>query len=481
MPHRHLMPIALGVVFAFIGCDKVDRLKQTIADKAGAAAKKATNAPEETPPATPASAAAPAGAPAPAPDPAAAADDAPAAGDNAGAAAGTYDAKVLADIRAVGTCARAIKSECEVFAKLEASCRAARKTAEASPASYERMWRTLVHGVATATHRNSRYAAAFLANRACQVPASLKGDEAVGRKLLDALKREGKEGYGAGRIAELLSNWWRTDLPKLHADMEALLMDRSHGVPDARKGLAQLGGIYAAKRESLATALITVALAEGDDVNVREAAVGHLARITHGEHHATEALAALKTLAAAQAGQLTMPAFAGLGDAGAVSEWPNLVARWRKDKMDPLVGGALAKATWRYSVAKYPSDAVGVPQRLAAFDVAVEVLNETAVPADARTWALYTLQQSGHPNAAAALKRVAKGPDEVLAREAKGLLERVSPVDPALAAGVGKSTRVKPEAAGSAKATPKPARRPTAPSARRRAPARHAPPPRPGR
>ncbi len=388
-----------------------------------------------------------------------------------------HDVAALASVGAFATCSRVDRRRCSAFAALELRCKAAWRARRKEAKAYELLWRTLVHGLTTAEHHKSRYGAAFLVTSACQPTPELVADEALGRAVLKAVRLEGKPGGVAARMGQLLSAWWAPELPKLHAEIETFLGDKMHPVPDARAELVRASGVYAGKRPALARALLQVANTREDDVTVRAHAVRQLWRLTGGES-ADDAVATLARIATDRPSELTDEAYAALGDAAAVEMWPALVKHWRQLPNDPIVGAAMALATWRYAVATYPKAVDSVPVRVAAFDVALEVLSATAVPSGDRAAAIYGVQRGGHPNARAALERIVAAEDAVLAKAATKALKRVKSTDPELAKVVKPLVSAPPPRPGRPqqqqvdRASVRPSARPPAARAARPSPAR---------
>ncbi|MCO4760360.1 MAG: hypothetical protein KC502_02575 [Myxococcales bacterium] len=384
------------------------------------------------------------------------------AGEDAAAAlvavAADYDEPALASIRAMANCKRVYSSSCKPYAELTARCKKAWSARRTDAMAHDKLWRTLLHGIVSSESPKSRYGATMLANFKCRVAKSQLADEAVGRELLGALRREGKEGHAATRMAELLSKWWRSEMPGLHTSMVELVLDKDHPAPAARRELIRLGGMRVGKVAPLGAALIRVASTDGDDAKVRGQAVRNLWRMV-GTPMEKEALETLTGIAMGRPGELTVDAFGALGDAASIPMWPELLKHYRGKRADPILGAAMAKATWRYAVVKYPKGVDSLPVRLSAFTTAVEVAQLASVPENQRFPAVYAIGRGGHPKAKDALERIAAGSDKVLGRAANRALKTLAPVaaDMAGAAGpVGRPTR----AAQRPKRAQRPSKRP---------------------
>lgn len=347
-----------------------------------------------------------------------------------------HDKAALLSLAALASCKRVDHTRhCKPLAALERRCKTAWARRELAPRDYLKLWWTLHHVVVTAQHERVRFGAAYLATSNCRPRDAIVTNAAAGQALLDALRGEPKGSQAGPPMAEMLSAWWAGDHPRLHAGMGQLIHEKAHPAPTARAEFLRFSGRYSTKQPRVQSALIHVASDPDDSVLVRTQAIRQLPAMV-GTASATDALVVLAEVATSPPGPLTIEAYGALGDAAAVTHWPRLVAFWRQNSGNPIVGAAMARATWRYAIAKYGNQSLSMPVRMGAFDTALVVLREETTPLKARLLAIRGLQFGGHTNAQVELERIAheaNGVDADLATAAQRALKHIKPVDPAFA------------------------------------------------
>ncbi|MCO4763944.1 MAG: hypothetical protein KC502_20690 [Myxococcales bacterium] len=329
------------------------------------------------------------------------------------------DDEILSAARGVVSCQAVTAEDCPHVRTLQNHYDSIFASKKVQPGAADKAWRSLAHAITHEREGAVRYVAAVFAKK--RVPSAMLRDEELGTALLTALKRESRKDHTAEYIGEIVAHWWQQPHPALHKELAAFAVDDSHGVPEARAGLLRIGGRYAKQHPGLAKALITVAKASKDKVVVRRAATQHLAALSRHQT-GNEAINALKTITSEHPSMVVVDAYAGLGDAGVIAAWPGLVKRWRANVIDPLLGAAMAKATWRYTVATYKDAGAGRRHIKVVYKLAVAMLSDIAVPAEHRVWAIHAVRDSGQASAAVELKKVLNGGDEVLAAAAKSAL-----------------------------------------------------------